>query len=240
MDPRYRLDGLDLASYESVIADKHPETLADAKPIYFAVKSWLERSQWYFSKEKDLRGYAIHVHIAADSHSAMASFLSDALHKCKMLKRAIVVFEELVVCLDKTEHLAMRCNVWSKLGLVYLHMLYYKLEKIDANLKPATVRKINDEFEKLIFYCKNVISNTGSTGELILVHFICGRAYNKMAIWKFCTRNMDFKKASLFHLEEMQRTMHNADEEIQQRFISENVECNEIILSLSLEGIKLE
>lgn len=200
LDSRYRIIGLDLAAYESVIADKFPETFVDAKHIYSAIVSWLERLQEYTQKTDP--EYAIDVNMLADSHMGMSFYLVDKSNKCKMIKRGIDLLEDILKNLDKTLKTKLFREMCLKLGHFYSEMLKLKIELYSANPtkpKKGAADKIHNLFNKAIFHQNNYISNSVRTDDLLLKLALsnCNSLCKLMDIWK---PEIEFKKLRLHYI----------------------------------------
>lgn len=231
-----------MASYERNITDKYPETFAEAKPIYLAIKSWMERSHKYFSKDNNPTDYSIYADTMAKNYTGLAlhMHLQDKSSSCKLYKRAIVLFEDMLA--KKTGMLSRRIY-WSKLGEAYSSMLEWKVELFqEANHtskdKSAALRKIEHLREKAVEHYTNSVSNTLNSCDLILANFELSAVYMKM--FKLDSTDIDHARKVVSYSKEMERHYLAADVSTQMQLQREIRNCRNSILLFSMVIFDLE
>lgn len=92
--------------------------------------------------------------VLADSYSSMAFFDSDLSNKCKLLKRAVDILEDLLGRLHPELHLSFCIHVWYELGTLYFAMIGHQMKLMsDSNDSNS------NQNSKIIDLCKKCLCN---------------------------------------------------------------------------------
>lgn len=170
----------------------------DAKPVFLAIHTWLNKAKEYYTAESEASEYAKIIQDLSCSYKYLAFFDFDENNQCKLHKRRADLLEDLVNLLNPTYYMAICRELWYELGLAYTSILDIKLDiferiKIQENPGPHVLNKINtlckksiEKFESFIDSYKDAngeIPNTLSDDDLspiIFAYFQIGRLFYKI------------------------------------------------------------
>lgn len=174
----------------------------DAKPVFLAVQSWLNRAKEYYTPETEASEYAKIVQDLANAYKYLAFFDFDESNQCKMHKRRADLLEELLELLNETYYLTTCRELWYELGLAYAAMLDIKIDLADRQRpkedspNPNALNKINSLCHKSIARFQSFIGSyhvkdsaeqlkPGITDDemepILFAYFECGRLFYKLS-----------------------------------------------------------
>lgn len=249
-----RFESLDLASYESVITDQYLLMFDDAKPVFLATQTWLNRAKEYYTAETEASEYAKIVQDLAISYKYLSFYDFDESNQCKMHKRRADLLEDLLGLLNETYYLATCRELWYELGLAYSNMLDIKQDLVKATSgppNPNSLNKINQLCHKSIAKFQSFIASYSdkTTSELkagltedemepiLFAYFECGRLYYKLTT-PDRTMQIENTKNSLRYYTMLVKECEE-NKKFQDRLKSEYGVCKEMTTLLPLKIKKL-
>lgn len=193
-----KFESIDVSNYENDITDQYLLMFDDAKPVFLAVQTWLNRAKDYYSSESEASEYARIIQDLSSSYKYLAFYDFDESNQCKLHKRRSDLLEELLILLNETYYMAICRELWYELGLAYSTMLDIKLDAFDrihqGRANPHVLNKINMLCNKSItkFQCFVNSYKDKKTAELqvtisvdemepiLFAYFQIGRLYYKI------------------------------------------------------------
>ncbi|KAI5642723.1 KIF1-binding protein [Phthorimaea operculella] len=144
---------LDVSKYENKIGDKFLLTYEDAREVFLACQSWLNKAKEYYKLETLASDYIELIQDSSQSYSYLAFFEEDDERRSKMHKRRVDMLEDLIKEINPTYYLQYCRQLWFELGEVYSDILNIKLDKLNKSKErptPHALKKINALCEKSI------------------------------------------------------------------------------------------
>lgn len=138
-----------------MITDQFCLMYDDAKPVFHAIKAWLDKAKEYYTADSEASEYAKIIQDISSAYKHLAFFEFDESSQCKLHKRRADVLEELLELLNPTYYLSICRELWYELGLSYTAILDIKLDihgrtKSTDPPNPHALAKINTLCNKSI------------------------------------------------------------------------------------------
>lgn len=147
-----------------MITDQFCLMYDDAKPVFLAIKAWLDKAKVYYTADSEASEYAKIVQDISSAYKHLAFFEFDETSQCKLHKRRADVLEELLELLNPTYYLSICRELWYELGLSYTAILDIKLDIFNRNKSteppnPHALAKINTLCNKSIARFQSFITS---------------------------------------------------------------------------------
>lgn len=135
---------LDLALYEREVTDDFVLTFDDAKEVFLAAQSYLNKAKEYYSLENEASQYARIIQDYAHLFKHLAFFEEDAGTQSKLHKRRADQLEGVLSQLNETYYMNICRELMFELGLTYSDMLDIKCDQLKFHeVQPTALSKIN-------------------------------------------------------------------------------------------------
>lgn len=162
---------IDLSLYEREITDDFVLTFEDAKEVFLAAQSYLNKAKEYYSLENEASQHARIVQDYAHLFKHLAFFEEDSSIQSKLHKRRADQLEGILSQLNITYYMNICRELMFELGLTYSDMLDIKNDQLKFNdVQPTALSKINSLCHKAINKFQDFINtykdkNTGTIPE---------------------------------------------------------------------------
>lgn len=238
-----------------MITDQYLLMFDDAKPVFLATQSWLNRAKEYYTAETEASENAKIVQDLALSYKYLVFFEFDESNQCKMHKRRIDLLEDLLEQLNETYYLSTCRELWYELGIAYSALLDIKLDLHErvkyAEPNPNALSKINLLCHKSIAKFQSYIASysdkttlelkPGLTDEemepIMFAYFDCGRLFYKLTT-PDRTMQIENTRNSLRYYQLLVNAWES-NKKLQQRMKAEYGVCKEMTTLLPLKIKKL-
>lgn len=142
---------LELSLYEREITDEFVLTFDDAKEVFLAAQSYLNKAKAYYTLENEASQYARIIQDHAHLFKHLAFFDDDAGTQAKLHKRRADQLEGVLTQLNQTYYMNICRELLFELGLTYSDMLDIKCDQMKFNeVQPTALSKINALCHKAI------------------------------------------------------------------------------------------
>lgn len=142
---------LDLSLYEREITDEFVLTFDDAKEVFIAAQSYLNKAKEYYTLENEASQHARIIQDHAHLYKYLAFFEDDAGTQAKLHKRRADQLEGVLTQLNQTYYMNICRELLFELGLTYSDMLDIKCDQMKFNeVQPTALSKINSLCHKAI------------------------------------------------------------------------------------------
>ncbi|CRK96120.1 CLUMA_CG009550, isoform A [Clunio marinus] len=142
---------LDLSLYEREVVDDFVLTFEDAKEVFLAAQSYLNKAKEYYSLENEASQHARIVQDYAHIFKHLAFFEDEPGVQSKLHKRRADQLEEVLTQLNPTYYMNICRELMFELGLTYSDMLDIKCDLLKFNeVQPTALSKINTLCHKAI------------------------------------------------------------------------------------------
>ena len=140
----YEKFDLDLSLYEREIVDEFVLTFEDAKEVFLAAQSYLNKAKEYYSLENEASQHARIVQDYAHLFKHLAFFEEDPSTQSKLHKRRADQLEGVLNQLNQTYYMNICRELMFELGLTFSDMLDIKCDQMKFNeVQPNALSKVN-------------------------------------------------------------------------------------------------
>ena len=144
LNEHYEKFDLDLHLYEREITDDFVLTFEDAKEVFLAAQSYLNKAKEYYSLENEASQYARIIQDYAQLFKHLAFFEDDPSTQSKLHKRRADQLEAVLRELNQTYYMNICRELLFELGLTYSDMLDIKCDQLKfSDVQPTALSKIN-------------------------------------------------------------------------------------------------
>ncbi|XP_037052408.1 KIF-binding protein [Bradysia coprophila] len=250
-----KFESLAIGPFEDVITDQYALMFDDAKPIFLAIQTWLNKAKEYYTLDSEASEYAKIVQDQASAYKYLAFYDFDDGNRCKLHKRQADLLEGLLT-MNPTYYMNICREVWFELGSTYSTMMDIKLEafeklKIQENPRPHVINKINLLCQKSITKFQEFIDSYSDKGTnelrknipademqpILFTYFQIGRLY-----YKFITPD---KKSQITNVSNCLKyytlfmKTYDENKPLAEHFKQEYGVCREMVELLPLKIMKL-
>lgn len=144
LNEEYEKFSLDLDLYEREVIDDFVLTFEDAKEVFIAAQSYLNKAKEYYSLENEASQYSRIVQDYAHLFKHLAFFEEDPGIQSKLHKRRADQLEGVLSQLNPTYYMNICRELMFELGLTYSDMLDIKCDQLKYHdVQPTALSKIN-------------------------------------------------------------------------------------------------